>query len=87
MQLVSDGSFLKSSLQVLLIHVLLVAPLDAGYMAQPDTDQHESRVAFRETAHHTSAVANLPVQPLNHMIGADSAPVFAGKIAVGRRFL
>ena len=27
------------------IHVLLVGPLGAGYMAQPGADQHEGRIA------------------------------------------
>ena len=69
------------------IHVLLVAPLGAGYMAQPGTDQHQSRVAIREASNHAGAAADLPVQPLNHIIGADASPVLAGKIAVGQRFL
>ena len=69
------------------IHVLLVAPLGAGHMAQPGTDQHEGRVAIREAAHHTGAAADLPVQPFNDVVGADTSPMFAGKIAVGQRFL
>ena len=47
------------------VHVLLVAPLGAGHMAKPDTDQHERRIAVRETSHHTGAAADLPVQSLN----------------------
>ena len=38
------------------VHVLLVAPLGAGHMAQPGTDQHESRVAVGEAANYTGAV-------------------------------
>ena len=57
------------------VHVLLVAPLGAGYMAQPGTNQHKGRVAVRETAHHTGAAADLPVQPLNDIVGADASPV------------
>ena len=56
-------------------------------MAQSGTDQHEGRVAVWKTAHHTGAAANLPVQPFNNIVGADASPVFAGKIAVGQRFL
>ena len=37
-------------------------------MAQPGADQHEGGVAVRETAHHTGAAADLPVQPFNDMI-------------------
>ena len=82
MKSASNGGILNGSLQVLHIHVLLVAPLGACYMAQPSTDQHQSRVAVRETAYYPSAAADLPVQPLNHIIGTDASPVLAGKIAV-----
>ena len=71
--------------KVLHIHVLLVAPLRAGYMAQPGTDQHEGGVAIRERAHHPSAAADFPVKPFYDIIGTDTRPVFAGKIAVGKR--
>lgn len=54
-------------------------------MAQPGTDQHEGGVSVRETAHHTGAAADFPVKPFNDIIGADARPVFAGKIAVGKR--
>ena len=47
------------------VHVLLVAPLGTGHMAQPGTDQHKGRVAVRKTTHHTGAAADLSVQPLN----------------------
>ena len=56
-----NGGILKGSLQVLHVHVLLVAPLSAGHMAQPGADQYEGGVAVRETAHYTSAAADLPV--------------------------
>ena len=61
-------------------------PLGAGHMAQPGTDQHESRVAVREAANHTGAAADLPVQPFNHIIGADAGPMFTGEIAAGDGF-
>ena len=88
MKSASNGGILKGRLQVLYVHVLLVAPLGAGHMAQPEpgTDQHEGRVAVRETAHHTGAAANLPVQPLNDIVGSDASPVLAGEIAVGQCF-
>lgn len=59
MKSASNGGVLNGNLQVLHIHVLFVAPLGAGHMAQPGTDQHQSRVAIRETAHYTGSVANL----------------------------
>ena len=64
------------------VYVLLVAPLGNGYMAQPDANQHEGRVAVREGHHHTGPSADLPVQSFNHIIGADSGPVLIGKITV-----
>ena len=57
---VSNGGVLKGSLQVLHVHVLLVAPLGAGHMAQSGADQHEGRVSVRETPHHASAAAKRP---------------------------
>ena len=67
------------------IHVLLVAPLGADYMAEPGTDQHQSRIAIREAAHYSGAAADLPVEPFNDIVGADTSPVFAGKVAVSKR--
>ena len=76
----------QSSLQAPHIHVLLAAPLSAGNMAQPGTDQHESGVAIRERARHPGAAADFPVEPFYDIIGTNTSPVFAGKIAVGKRF-
>lgn len=59
MKSASNGDVLDGSLQVLHVHVLLISPLGASHMAQPGTDQHQSRVAIRETAHYTGSVANL----------------------------
>ena len=58
------------------IHVLLVAPLGASYMAEPGTDQHQSRIAIREAAHYSGAAADLPVEPFNDIVGTDTSPVF-----------
>ena len=69
-------------LQVLHVHVFLVAPLGARHMAQPGADQHQGGVAVRECPHHTGAPTDLTVQPLDHVVGADARPVLAGKIAV-----
>ena len=81
-----NGGILKGSLQVLHVHVLRVTPLGTGHMAQPSTDQHESRVDVRETANHTGAAADLAVQPFNDIVSTDTSPVFTWKIAVGQRF-
>ena len=77
----------RSRLQVLHVHVLFVAPLGTGHMVQPCADQHEGGVAIREDPHHTGPAADLPVRPLNHVVGADPGPVLAGKVAVSQRFL
>ena len=86
MKSASNGGVLNGSLQVLHVHVLLVAPLGAGHMAQPGTDQHKGRVAVWETAYYTSAAADLTVQPLNNIVGADASPVLAGKVTIGKLF-
>ena len=54
-----------------IIYVLLVPPLSAGYMVQPGTDKHKRRIAVRKAVHHTGTAADLPVQPLNDIVGAD----------------
>ena len=69
------------------IHVLLAAPLGSSYVAEPGTDQHESRITVREAAHYPSAAADLPVEPFYDIVGADPSPVFAGKVAVSQRLL
>lgn len=56
-------------------------------MAKPSADQHQSRVAVRECPHHAGSAADLTVQPLDHVVGTDAGPVFAGKIAVGQSLL
>ena len=56
-------------------------------MAQPGTDQHQRRVTIRESSHHASAPADLPIEPLNDIVGSDPSPVFRGKIAVSQRFI
>ena len=87
MKSAGNRGVIQSRLQVLHVHVFLVAPLGACHMAQPRTDQHQSRVAIGKCPHHASPAADLTVQPLDHVVGADAGPVFAGKIAVGQRFL
>lgn len=82
MKSASNGDVLKGCLQVL--HV--VDPLGISYIAKPDTDQHESRVAVQNTTHRTSAAMNFSVQPPNDVVRADTSPMVARKIVVGWRF-
>ena len=69
------------------IHVFLVTPLGARHVAQPCTDQHQGRVPIRERPYHAGPAADLAVQSLDHVVGADASPVLAGKIAVSQRLL
>ena len=69
------------------IYVFLAAPLGTGNVAESGTDQHEGRIAVREAAHYPGAAADLPVEPFNDIVGADTSPVFAGKVAVSQRLL
>ncbi len=87
MKSAGNRGVVQSRLQVLHVHVFLAAPLGARHMAEPGADQHQGGVAIRERPHHAGAPADLTVQPLNHVVGADARPVFAGKIAVGQRLL
>ena len=61
MKSTSNGDILQGRLQMLHIHVLLVAPLGASHMAQSGTNQHQGGVTIRETSHYPSAAADLPV--------------------------
>ena len=69
------------------VHILLAAPLGARHMAKAGADQHQGRVPIRERPYHAGPAADLAVQPLNHVVGADASPVLAGKIAVSQRLL
>ena len=75
------GVLQGGSLRVLHVHVLFIAPLGAGHMSQAGTDQHESGVAIREGAHHSGSAADLPVEPLNNVVGPDAGPVLERKSA------
>ena len=48
MKSASNGGIFKGGLQVLHIHVLLVAPLGAGHMTQSGTDQHKVTIQLGE---------------------------------------
>ena len=74
-------------LQVLHVHVFLAAPLGTRHMAEPGADQHQGGISVRECPYHPRSSADLPVQSLDHVVGADAGPVFAWEIAVGQRLL
>ena len=87
MKSAGNRDVVQSRLQMLHIHVFLVAPLSSRHMAQPRADQHQSGVAIGECPHHAGSAADLAVQPLDHVVGADARPVLAGEIAVSQSFL
>ena len=87
MRSAGNRDVLNRRLQMLHIHVLLVAPLGTRHMAQAGADQHKGRITVRESAHHTSAATDLPVKSLNDIIGADPSPMLGGKVTVGQCFL
>ena len=87
MKSAGNEGVVQSRLQVLHIHVLLVAPLGACHVAESGADQHQGGVPIRERPHHAGPAADLTVQPLDHIVGTDVRPVLAGKVAVGQRLL
>ena len=86
MKSAGNEGVVQSRLQMLHIHVLLVAPLRACYMAEPRTDQHRGGVSIRERPYHAGPAADLTVQMFNHIVGADTCLVFTREAAVGQRF-
>ena len=79
MKSASNGGLLKGRLEVL--HVFLITQLGANYITKSGINRHKSSIAVREATHHTGTAAMLPVQPFNYIVGTDTGPVFAGKIA------
>ena len=71
MKSAGNGGVVQNCLQVLHVHVFLAAPLGARHMAKSGADQHQGRVSVRERLHHARPAADLPVQPLDHVVGAD----------------
>ena len=86
-EVAGNGGVVQSCRQMLHVHVFLAAPLGACRVAKPGADQHQGRVPVRERPQHAGAAADFTVQPLDRVVGTDARPVFAGKIAVGQRFL
>lgn len=87
MKSAGNRGIVHGRLQMLHVHVFLAAPLGARHMAEPGADQHQGGVTVRKCPYHPRPSADLPVQPLDHIVGADARPVLAGEIAVGQRLL
>ena len=87
MKSAGNRGVVQSRLQVLHVHVFLVAPLGARHMAEPGADQHQGGVAIGERPYHPRPSADLTVQPLDHVVGADACPMLAGKVTIGQCLL
>ena len=85
MKSAGNEDVVQRHLQVLHVHIFFVAPLRARYMAKPGANQHQSRVAVRERSHHAGSAADLPVQPLDHVVGADARPIIPKAASYRRR--
>ena len=79
--------FLLHRLQMLHIHVFLAAPLRPCHTTQPGADQHQRRISVREGSNHPRPAPDLPVHPLDHIVGSDLHPMLGGEVTVGQRFL
>ena len=82
MKSAGNRGVVQSRLQVLHVHVFLVAPLGARHVAKSGADQHQGRVAVRERPHHAGPAADFPVQPLDRVVGTDTRPMLAGEVTV-----
>ena len=87
MKSAGNRGVVQSRLQVLHVHVFLVAPLGARHVTKSGADQHQGGVPVRECPYHAGPAADLTVQPLDQVVATDARPVLAGKSAVGQRFL
>ena len=81
-----EASTKVASRRFVLMYFLLPHRM-SSHMAQLGTDQHKGRITVCDASDHAGSESDFPVQPFNHIIGADASPVFTGKIAVVRRFL
>ena len=68
--------------QMLHVHVFLAAPLGSGYMTQPGTDQHQCRISIREGTDYSCPAPDLPVHPLDDIVGPDLHPMLRGEVTV-----
>ena len=80
MKSAGNEGVVQSRLQVLHIHVFLVAPLGACHVAKPRADLHQGEIPVGERHHYACPAADLTIQP-------DARPVLAGEVAGGQRLL
>ena len=75
MKSAGNRGILNGCLQMLHVRVFLITTLGTSNMAESVTDQHKCRVAIWQAANNTGVAADIPVQPLNHIMGAETGPV------------
>ena len=83
MRLAGNRGIFQGRLQVLDVYYTFCCPF--GYRPH-GTDQHKGRVVVWEVPYYTGTPSDLPIQPLSGIVGTDTAPVFAGKVALGQSF-
>lgn len=66
---------------------IFCCPLSTGYMPQPGTNKHQSRIAIREDANNPRSASNLTVKPFDHVVSSDTQPVFIREVHVRQGFL
>ena len=64
------------------IHIPFVAPLCPSHVPQPGADQHQGRIPIREGPNYPCAAADLPIEPLDGVVGADAGPVFGREVTI-----
>jgi hypothetical protein len=69
------------------VQVTLRAPFRPGDVPQPCSDEHQRRTSVGKVAHHAGPPADLPHDPLQHIVRADLRPVFAREGHIGEGFL
>ena len=74
-------------LQMIHIHVFLAAPLRPCHTTQSGAVQHQRRISVREGSKHPRPAPDLPVHPLDHIVGSDLHPMLGGEVTVSQRFL
>lgn len=86
MKSAGNRGIIQCYLQMLHIHVFLVALLGAGHMTQSCADQHQSNVIFGECPYQTCPLTNLAGQSFTHVVGLDARLILNWERAIGSVF-
>ena len=71
MKSAGNRGIVHGRLQMLHVHVFLVAPLGACDMAQASADEHQGGIAVWEGTDHSCPSSDFAVQPFNDIVRAD----------------